>query len=295
MRTLTAFLILLSAELFVLVAVPAQVKQAKEGVEVTISPSEAMIREGDPLFLKVRVQNHGTKPVSFVGGRRPTTLDRALGLEMRRAGEEKYHQVRTIYGDFVDVVVTKPFELRPSEMHVSYEVFFRWGQGAIFNNPGKYELRAVVYGDGWKVVSKPIAVQVEKTPDAEKEIIEREGDYLYNAVGIHTGHLNPVRLAGVEAKLTTGNLKRTLRGILAVLEVRHAKDQAARSRALQALEELRKELDPVAAEMMDLRLAAAYIDIKDVAEAEKLLKKFKAPCPDVYGLRQRLEPLKSGM
>ena len=257
-------------------AVPLSPPSGKPLLVVTLQSTE--IQALDPLVIRVSLVNDTEKPV---------TLDRWLddkwgyvGIEMRRNFEGDYVEVGTKYSEhmkWANVFTPQPVLLAPNESQAAYVILFRWKDRAVFRQPGTYELRAWKYVDCKKVHSEPVAVTVHAIPESERRVIEQAQDVLDQEIDtdITASAVKAARLKEIERTLSSSNLKKNLRWILAVSDVRQAKADESRKRARANCDELRNRVDDVTADVMGLALAKQYVAMKEWKNAATVLGTIK--------------------
>lgn len=246
--------------------------------ELILTASSTAIREMDPLWLKVAFKNCADHPVPF-----PAVLFKIrhgysmAKLEIRRdGGAYQAYRGRYVALSTDDVDPAAP-GLAPSGRLVDYDFLSEGAAGPVFAKAGTYELRVTATIEGRNVTSKLVTVRVTAIPEAERVVVER---ILKNGLPA-----DRAERAEIERQLTDSALKRGLRRTLALQAIKEAEPGQDRKRALAVFEDLRKEMDPVSSEVMDLHLARQLKEMKEWEEASKVLERIKEPSQEGDGLR----------
>lgn len=264
--------------------------------EVEVSAESTQVISGDPVLVKVVAFNTSMLPLPFA----PPLYAQCGNLWFLVRGPREV-EYQYLHGVSASCPVTPNSAILPGARVVAYTPFFGGFYGSrsdkvIFVSPGDWEFVAVVFTGAGEVRSKPHRVRVlPRDVDSHRDLVAIKTS-LDSAV--HSG-LNPLKVDDVlllekaRPSLTGSSAGLVAEQAVALAALRVAHGDVERRLALEALDALRKRLSPIAREYHDFRLAAAYIDRKDVVAAELLLRGIGSESAEGEALRGRLKRLRA--
>lgn len=270
---------------------------AKEpNLSLTVVPATRHVEQGDPLLVKIVVENRGEEELSIPLPSR-SAYSLALLVELKPY-TELFDEARE-YGDGAEKPVrTSEVRLKPRQRFVTYDRLWRYtDHDAVFRKSGSYKLYAVIRREEHDVVaskpidvvaSKPIEISVDSRAAALQALIDGERSLLSQALNPHRVYLSPApkgpsesdrrsyaeKIAALE-KLRMdivrdpGTLGYELEWRIELLRLKYGKDDE-KAEARRRLDKLRAEgeLSEIAQEIITLLVARLDLERGDWMRAQ---------------------------
>jgi hypothetical protein len=240
-------------------------------VVVRLLPETSQIRQGDPLFIKVLIENPTGVAVHF--DRPIGTAKGTLQFELRRPNGNDFKKVnaRGQGSAYAGLGRKRSRVLGPHQTYIGHEVLFIALRTPVFSDAGIHEVRARIYEDGGiSGMSQPISILVSEASSTSRPITDEIASVLYDVIGpMGIAHVDRHDLQGARDRVGQGILGRTLDWVIAVLQVREAHTPAERSQAQERLRAIRLAAFPLTQEFITLVLAKQWLEMEAIEEAQR--------------------------
>lgn len=283
-----------------------------QGVESALSlsviPSTRLVRQGDPLLLRVEIANQGSDEVSVP---RPTRDYYSLAL---------FIELKPHTGLFAEALPgtekpggTNEFVVKGRGKLVTYDCLYRYlDADAVFRQYGEYELYAVLRrGEAEIVKSERITITVSTRAKSMQRTIDQEMRLVNEALNRHVVYLGPpakgpATIEGLDRRTYAekiealeklrldlrkepGTLDQMLEWRIELLRLKYGSQEeqdAARAR----LDELREgaDLDPISKDVLSLFAARVHVARGDWRAAQKMIE-FLADSPEKRDLARLID------
>jgi hypothetical protein len=212
-------------------------------LQLTLTPSATVIRQGDNLLLRALLEVPSGSPVTVVV-EPPHELDGSyIRIEIKEG--EKWRRLRNVVEDLKGPACFSRYRwsFAPGTRYAEYNWFHRNDGAWIFSDVRRYELRAVAQLSTKELVSNTITIAVEKRSAKDLDEILK-GRYLSY---FGAGHLNwekPARFA--ESPAVGGEVERTVSHFLMLHQLVHSGTLAGHEVPKRDMyRALRVHMDPV--------------------------------------------------
>lgn len=258
---------------------------------VTALLSASQIRAGDPVYLKILIENRTAEPIAhdldFAAS------DGTLRVEIRRPGGSDFVPTNCRLQGLACVYIARRRSLvvQPGEQLSKLETVFVDRRQPVFAEPGLYEVQvAIAHNGGVEGRSPPVPLLVTEAPPAEYETIRGLAGVLWEHVGAagpaHGG--TAAGLAWVRDQLGPCGLRRSLEWTIQTLAVRYALTAKEQWAERDSLDRLRDDLPPIEQEMLTLVLAEHWRHGKRYGDALEALKGLPEASLDRRRLKYRV-------
>jgi hypothetical protein len=247
-------------------------------LHILILPHSAQIREGELLVCKVTFHNRGIDAIRVE--RPPADENLNLVWEVRKQDERDFSRIKTRWTTMNGCVFWPEagFTIPAGESYVTFDSLFPAERSQPFFTTGVYEIRAAFDLAGQRIVSQPAEIVVTPILDAERDAVAAAADFL--DVVLNFSPPDKDELTERERRLGPSQLKTSYQWLLALLAAETETDPRAQAQAAISQGDLRKQVPPVMAEALELRVVERLIRLKNWSAADRLLEQIATPSYD---------------
>jgi len=242
-------------------------RASSKGLLCTIATDRSAVTAGSPVLVRMTLQNNSARALELT-----EPLDDLYGtatVEIKRPRQKSFSSVPTAYTGLKDVEGYRS-SLSKGETMAAYVLLLADVRGRfVFDETGRYELRARMGEPGHEAVSLPIALELKAgDPNLQKRLDSLRGDLTH--VSLNEA-LDAERLARLRKALA--NLPEFGNALLMVEAVTliHRSSAAEQAEGADKLRQLRESRNSLWKELATALLARHFAKAGNTGEARRLL------------------------